>query len=131
MPGIERRAIARRHPGRIDQVFHPQRQTMQQAAQRTSVECPGLRKRRVGVEMRKGLDLGFAQLDLGQAGAGQIDCADLAPRQQRCGLPSLQLVQVFHQAVPFQSLIRSLNKVVASAIRSTWQYSSVWCAISA
>ena len=58
--GIDRRAVSGGEISRVKQVFDAHGQAMQQATHRASVQRAGGGQRGVGVELREGVDVGFA-----------------------------------------------------------------------
>src|SRR5262249_31671455 len=123
---IDRTAILGRHVGGVDDVLDPD----WQAVQRRRLRLPRSRlgQRSLGIDELPRLDLSLSRADAIEAAARKCRRSDFTARKQSDALRRRQLVER-SQAFPHRRAIRPYASTACS-IRSTRQYSSVWCAIS-
>src|SRR5262252_618550 len=126
MPLVDRAAVLGRQVRRVDDILDPDWKTVQR--RRTDLARARLGNSPIGIDELPRLHLSLSSADPIETGAGQLLRADFPARKQGDGLGRRQLVersQAFHHRraiCPYAS--------TACPIRSTRQYSSVWCAIS-
>ena len=75
---VNRRAVAGRHVGGVDQILDRERYAVQRAARRLGIALPRRSERRLGIEIMPGADEAFACGDPIEAGARQCLGAETA-----------------------------------------------------